>query len=83
MLAALADSIYLNPMGAIDIHGVGGATPFFTGLLDKLGIKMQIVKVGTFKSAVEPYILTSMSGPARMQMQQYCDSIYPSTASIR
>ena len=80
MLAAMADSIYLNPMGAIDIHGVGGATPFFTGLLDKLGIKMQIVKVGTFKSAVEPYILTSMSGPARMQMQQYCDSIWAAVA---
>ena len=80
MLAAMADSIYLNPMGAIDIHGVGGATPFFTGLLDKLGIKMQIVKVGTFKSAIEPYILTSMSGPARMQMQQYCDSIWAAVA---
>lgn len=80
MLAAMADSIYLNPMGAIDIHGVGGASPFFTGLLDKLGVKMQIVKVGTYKSAVEPFILTSMSEPARMQMQQYCDSIRASVA---
>ena len=80
MLAAMADSIFLNPMGAIDIHGVGGASPFFTGLLDKLGVKMQIVKVGTYKSAVEPFILTSMSEPARMQMQQYCDSIWAAVA---
>lgn len=80
MLAAMADSIFLNPMGAIDIHGVGGASPFFTGLLDKLGVKMQIVKVGTYKSAVEPFILTSMSEPARLQMQQYCDSIWAAVA---
>ncbi|MDE6198020.1 MAG: S49 family peptidase, partial [Muribaculaceae bacterium] len=76
LVASTADSIFLNPVGAVDIHGVGGSTPFFKGLLDKLGIKMQIVKVGTFKSAVEPYILTSMSEPARLQMQQYCDSIW-------
>ncbi|MCM1065983.1 MAG: signal peptide peptidase SppA [Muribaculaceae bacterium] len=76
MIASTADSLYLNPMGAVDIHGVGGKTPFFKGLLDKLGVKMQIIKVGTFKSAVEPYILTAMSEPARLQMQQYCDSIW-------
>jgi len=80
MIAAMADSLYLNPMGAIDIHGVGGASPFFTGLLDKLGVKMQIVKVGTYKSAVEPFILTSMSEPARLQMKQYCDSIWAAVA---
>lgn len=76
MVATTADSVFLNPIGAVDIHGVGATTPFFKGLLDKLGIKMQIIKVGTFKSAVEPYILTSMSEPARLQMQQYCDSIW-------
>lgn len=80
MIAAMADSLYLNPMGAIDIHGVGGASPFFAGLLDKLGVKMQIVKVGTYKSAVEPFILTSMSEPARLQMKQYCDSIWAAVA---
>lgn len=76
LLATAADSLFLNPMGAIDIHGIGGTTPFFTRALDKLGIKMQIVKVGDFKSAVEPFILTSMSEPARLQMQQYCDSLW-------
>lgn len=76
LLASTADYLVLNPVGAIDIHGVGGMTPFFTGLLEKLGVKMQIIKVGTYKSAVEPYILKSMSEPARKQMQQYCDTIW-------
>ncbi|MBD5233377.1 MAG: signal peptide peptidase SppA [Bacteroidales bacterium] len=76
LLASAADSIFLNPMGAVDIHGVGAMVPFYKGLLDKAGVKMQIVKVGTFKSAVEPYILNSMSEPARLQMQQYVDSIW-------
>lgn len=76
LIATTADRIALNPIGAIDIHGIGGMTPFFKGLLDKVGVKMQIIKVGTYKSAVEPYILTSMSEPAREQMQQYIDSIW-------
>ena len=76
LLASTAGNLVLNPMGSVDIHGVGATTPFFKGLLDKLGVKMQIVKVGTFKSAVEPYILDKMSEPARLQMQQYVDSIW-------
>ncbi len=79
LIASAADSIFLNPMGAINIHGVGAMTPFFKSLLEKVGVKMQIVKVGTFKSAVEPYILNSMSEPARLQMQQYVDSIWAFT----
>ncbi len=76
LLATLADSLLVNPMGSVDIHGVGGTTPFFKGTLDKLGVKMQILKVGTFKSAVEPFILNEMSEPARLQMQQYCDTLW-------
>lgn len=76
LIASTADSIMLNPVGAVDIHGVGGMTPFFTGLLDKLGVKVQIIKVGTYKSAVEPFILKEMSEPAKRQMQQYIDTIW-------
>jgi len=76
MLATAADSLFLNPMGSVDIHGMGASTMFFKGLLDKLDIKMQILKVGTFKSAVEPFMLSSMSEPARLQLQQYIDSIW-------
>lgn len=76
MVATTADKVILNPIGSIDIHGIGGITPFFKNLLDKIGVKTQIIKVGTYKSAVEPYILTSMSEPARQQMQQYVDSLW-------
>ena len=76
VIATTANRVVLNPIGSVDIHGLGGMTPFYKGLLDKLGIKMQILKVGTYKSAVEPYILSSMSDPAREQMQQYVDSLW-------
>lgn len=76
LTACNADSVFLNPMGSVDIHGIGGTVPFFKGTLDRLGIKMQILKVGTFKSAVEPFMLTEMSQPARLQMQQYCDTLW-------
>lgn len=76
LVSSVADKIYLNPVGNVDIRGVGMQTPFFTGLLDKLGIKVQVVKVGTYKSAVEPFILTSMSEAARRQNSIYIDSIW-------
>ncbi len=67
-IASAADKIYLNPYGNIAIQGLGGATMFMKGLFDKLGIEFQVVKVGTFKSAVEPYISNHMSEPARAQL---------------
>lgn len=76
LISSVADRIFLNPVGNVDIRGVGMQTPFFTGLLDKLGVKVQVVKVGTYKSAVEPFILTSMSEAARRQNQVYVDSIW-------
>lgn len=76
LVASVADKIILNPVGNVDIHGVGAQTAFFTGLLDKLGIKIQVIKVGTYKSAVEPFILKSMSEPSRHQTQVYVDSIW-------
>lgn len=76
LVSSVADKVFLNPVGNVDIRGIGMQTPFFTGLLEKLGIKVQVVKVGTYKSAVEPFILTSMSEPARRQNQVYIDSIW-------
>lgn len=80
ILASAADSVFLNPMGAVDIHGLGAMTPFFKNTLDKLGVKMQIIKVGSFKSAVEPFILTQMSDSARLQTRQYVDSLWSFSA---
>lgn len=76
LVASTADSIFVNPIGAVDVHGVASVTPFFKELLDKVGVKMQIIKVGTYKSAVEPYILNEMSAPARLQQQEFVDSIW-------
>lgn len=76
LVSSCADKIIVNPAGNVAIRGVGTTTPFFTGLLNKLGIKVQVVKVGTYKSAVEPFILTSMSDAARRQNQVYVDSIW-------
>jgi protease-4 len=75
-VASVANEIFLNPVGSIDYHGLGTVIPFFKGALDKLGIDVQVFKVGTFKSAVEPYLLTSISEPARMQTQVYLGSIW-------
>ena len=75
-LASVADSIYLNPVGAVDLHGMGGMTPYMKKLLDKVGIEMQIVRVGTFKSAVEPYMLDDMSEANRLQTEHYLGVIW-------
>lgn len=76
LLASLADSVYVNPMGGVDVHGVASQIPFFKNLLDKVGVKMQVVRVGTFKSAVEPFMTTEMSPASRLQTQVMIDSIW-------
>ena len=75
-LASVADSIYLNPVGVVDLHGMGGMTPYMKKMLDKVGIEMQIVRVGTFKSAVEPYMLDDMSEANRLQTEHYLGVIW-------
>ena len=71
-VATAADSLFMNPHGTLQLSGLGGHTPYFKSLLDKFGIEFQVVKVGTYKSAVEPYILEHMSEPARAQL----DTLY-------
>ena len=56
-IASVCDSIFLNPIGQVDIHGLSSTTMYFKNLMDKLGIEAQVVKVGTYKSAVEPFLL--------------------------
>ena len=70
-IASVADSIFLNPVGAVDVHGLSAMSPFYKGLLDKLGIEIQVLRVGTFKSAVEPYTLKKMSDANRLQQEHY------------
>ncbi len=68
-LASLADEIWLNPMGGMEINGLGAEQLFLTGALEKYGIGVQIVRVGSFKSAVEPFTRSDFSPENRQQVQ--------------
>lgn len=75
-LASTADKVYLNPEGSVDFRGLAAQLSFFKGTLDKLGVEAQIIKVGTYKSAVEPFILDKMSPANKEQVTSYINSIY-------
>ena len=75
-IASVADKIYLNPVGDLDLHGLTSQTMFYKGLFDKLGVEMQIIRVGTYKSAVEPYFLTEMSEASRFQTQEFLNNVW-------
>ena len=75
-LASVADEIYLNPVGALELNGLASEVIFLKGTLDKLGIEPQVFKVGEFKSAVEPLVRTSMSEASREQTNSFLNSIY-------
>ncbi|MDB5128659.1 signal peptide peptidase SppA [Mucilaginibacter sp.] len=75
-LASVADKVYINPKGIIEFRGFSSEVTFLKGALDKLGIEAQIIKVGTYKSAVEPLVLTKMSDANRMQVTSYLGSMY-------
>ena len=82
-IASVADKIYLDEVGAIEWHGLSGTKEYYKRILDKLGIEMQILKVGTFKSAVEPFFRTSMSEADRKQTEIYLFGIWNNlTASV-
>lgn len=75
-LSTIADKIYLNPEGMIDFRGLSSEIMFFKGALEKLDIEAQIIKVGTYKSAVEPFILDKMSEPNKQQVSSFLGSMY-------
>jgi protease-4 len=75
-LASVADQVILNPIGSVGFHGISSTTMFFKNMLDNIGIEMQIVKVGEFKSAVEPFTETRMSAANREQVNVYVHSIW-------
>lgn len=75
-LASVADKIIVNPQGSISWHGLASQPIFFKDLLKKVGVEMQIFKVGTYKSAVEPFIATEMSDANREQVTAFLSSIW-------
>ena len=75
-VATAADSIFINPVGAVDVHGMASCTPYFKKVLDNIGVEMQVIRVGAYKSAVEPYMLDAMSSENREQQQLYLGNIW-------
>lgn len=75
-LAAYADEVWLNPLGAVLLTGPGGSNLYFKDALDKLAVDVNVFRVGTFKSAVEPYTLTEASPDARQANQALVDNLW-------
>ncbi len=75
-LASVADSIYLNPQGSFDWHGLRSEVMFLKGALEKLEIEPEVIRHGKFKSAVEPFINDKMSPENRAQISQLIHAIW-------
>ena len=75
-LASVADKVILNPQGSIAWHGLASSPVFYKELLEKVGVEMQVFKVGTYKSAVEPFIATEMSDANREQVSELLASTW-------
>jgi protease-4 len=75
-LASVADKVYMNPEGSFDWIGLSLQTMFYKGLLDKFDIEPVIIRHGTFKAAVEPYMLDKMSDANRLQNQTLANAMW-------
>ncbi len=75
-LASVADKIYMNPQGAMELKGLAAEIMFYKGLLDKIEVETQVIRHGRFKSAVEPFILDKMSNDNRLQTRGFMQSIW-------
>lgn len=75
-LSTVADKVILNPQGSLNLQGLSVSPTFYKGLFDKIGVEMQIFKVGTYKSAVEPFILDKMSDANKEQVGSYVNDIW-------
>lgn len=75
-ICSIADSIILNPQGQVNWCGMASQPIFYKDLLEKIGIKMQVFKVGSYKSAVEPFTATQMSDANREQVTSYLNDIW-------
>ena len=84
-LASVADSIFINPIGSVEIKGLASSLMFFKGTLDKLGVTPEIFYAGQFKSATEPFRSTKMSEPNRLQLatiQNHLWNIYTQDVAL-
>lgn len=77
----MADKVYLNPQGQVDWHGLGSEPVFVKDLLAKLNVRMQVAKVGTYKSATEMFTGEKMSDADRQQTTAYLTGIWQNVVS--
>lgn len=75
-VASVANKVYINSKGAIDWHGIGAQTMFYKDFMAKFGVKWEVVKVGTFKSATETFTEEKMSDANRLQTQTFIDGTW-------
>ena len=75
-LASVADSLFLNPFGEIGFSGLGSEVLFFKDLEDKSGVKLEVIRHGKYKSAVEPFLFNEMSDENREQIHAFLSSIW-------
>lgn len=75
-IASVGDRVLINPSGLLDWHGIAMQPMFWTGLMEKVGVKAQVFKVGTYKSAVEPFILKEMSPANREQVESMITDLW-------
>lgn len=75
-LSSVADTVVLNPMGGVEVNGFSSQPMFLAGALQKYGVGVQVVRVGKFKSAVEPLVLNKLSPENRQQTQQLLGDIW-------
>jgi protease-4 len=75
-VSSVADSIFINPQGTMDFRGLASSIQFYKNTLEKWGIEMQVYKVGTYKSAVEPYLTDKMSDANREQVTAFLNDIW-------
>ena len=75
-ICSVANKILINPQGMMNFCGLAAQPVFIKGTLDKIGVKAEVFKVGTFKSAVEPYLNTKMSDASRLQTKEYIGGIW-------
>ncbi|WP_026135634.1 signal peptide peptidase SppA [Nafulsella turpanensis] len=75
-LASVANEVYLNPAGALELNGLVQEVMFLKGALNKLGVEPQVFRVGEFKSAIEPFTRTDMSEASRLQTNAFLNNIY-------
>lgn len=80
-ICSVADSIMLNPQGSVALTGLASQGLFFTGLAEKLGVEHYIFKVGTYKSAVEPFFLKKFSDANREQLTSFLGSVWGNVTS--